>query len=54
MFYSGFADEAGTDVVRAVSLEIVSARDDTVPEDGKPITFRWVVARKPGTPGAAP
>jgi SAM-dependent methyltransferase len=47
MFYSGFSGDAGTDVVRSSGLEIVSSRDDTVLEDGRPITFHWVVARKP-------
>lgn len=52
MFYSGFSGDAGTELIRASGLEVVSGLDETVLEDGRPATFRWVVARKPWTPRA--
>jgi len=54
MFYSGFSGDAGTDVVRASGLEIVSARLETAEEDGKPVTFFWIIARKPSEPPVGP
>jgi SAM-dependent methyltransferase len=55
MYFSGYAGDAGQELVRRSGLRIVSAREETIDEDGRPATFLWVVARKPGEtePGAS-
>ena len=48
MYYSGHPPDASTGLLRASGLEVLTARDETIDEDGHPATFFWVVARKPG------
>jgi SAM-dependent methyltransferase len=46
--YWSFPPSAGSqDLIRAAGLEIVQAREETSIEDGQPVTFLWVTARKP-------
>ena len=51
MFWSNFDATANKKMVRDAGFEVVSEEEETADEDGTPITFLWVVARKPlGTP----
>lgn len=50
MFFSHHDAETNRRLVTAAGLEIVDAREETADEDGVPVTFLWVVARKPATP----
>ncbi|MCC7371457.1 MAG: class I SAM-dependent methyltransferase [Chloroflexi bacterium] len=47
MYWSFFASAVSLALIRAAGLEIVEAQDVTADEDGQPVTFLWVVARKP-------
>lgn len=47
MYWSGFDSSTNQRLVRAAGLVIEQAREETADEDGEPITFLWVVARKP-------
>lgn len=47
MFFSGHRAEDSTALIQAAGLEIISARDEVIDEDGTPVTFFWIVARKP-------
>jgi SAM-dependent methyltransferase len=46
MFFSHFDGDANVRLVRDAGFEVLSADDETAPEDGVPVTFRWVVARR--------
>ena len=48
MFFSGFDSAASRRLVESAGFEIVNAREETAEEDGQPVVFLWVVARKPG------
>jgi SAM-dependent methyltransferase len=48
MYFSGYNSHAGKALVRRSGLRIERAREETIDEDGRPATFLWVVARKPG------
>ena len=47
MYWSGFDVETNVRLVEEAGLRIISAREETAIEFGKPVTFLWVVARKP-------
>jgi ubiquinone/menaquinone biosynthesis C-methylase UbiE len=47
MYWSGFDGETNKRLVEEADLRITSAREETAIEFGKPVTFLWVVARKP-------
>ncbi len=48
MYWSSYDSEANVRFVRKAGLDIVQAREETVKEDGEPVTFLWIVAHKPG------
>jgi hypothetical protein len=47
MFWSNFDATENKKLVRNAGFEIISEEEETADEDGTPITFLWVVARKP-------
>ena len=47
MYFSGHPSDISEALVQASGLEIVSAQEETIDEDGSPATFFWIVARKP-------
>ena len=47
-YSSSFDAETNMRLVEDAGLEIVSAEQETQEEFGKPVTFLWVVAKKPG------
>lgn len=47
MYFSHYDGATSKQLVAAAGLEIVSAQEETAEEDGSPVTFLWVVARKP-------
>lgn len=47
MYWSHFDAATNRRLVTEAGLRIESAREETADEDGVPITFLWVVARKP-------
>jgi SAM-dependent methyltransferase len=47
MFFSHFDGAINQRLVEEAGLRIISAREETADEDGVPVTFLWVVARKP-------
>jgi SAM-dependent methyltransferase len=47
MYFSDLDGTTNRRRVEDVGLRIISAREETADEDGVPVTFLWVVARKP-------
>ncbi len=47
MHWSGFDAQANRRLVEAAGLEILSAQEERAEEFGRPVSFLWVVARKP-------
>lgn len=47
MFFSHYDGDANVALVRDAGFTILSADDETEPEDGVPVTFRWIVAARP-------
>ena len=47
MCWSSYDAETNRRLVEESGLHIVSAQEETAEEDGKPVTFLWVVAEKP-------
>jgi hypothetical protein len=47
MYFSGYPPEESRRFVERAGLRVVSARDGTIFENGRPTTFHWIVARKP-------
>lgn len=47
MYFSGWGRATNLRLLADAGFEIVSARDETDEEFGRPTTFLWVVARKP-------
>ena len=47
MYFSHFDGTTNRRLVEDAGLRIISAREETADEDGVPVTFLWVVARKP-------
>jgi hypothetical protein len=46
-YFSHFDGATNQRLVEDAGLRIISAWEETVDEDGAPVTFLWVVARKP-------
>jgi ubiquinone/menaquinone biosynthesis C-methylase UbiE len=46
MYWSSFDSEANKRLVEEAGLRIISAREETAEEFGKPVTFLWVIARR--------
>lgn len=46
MFWSHFDGQTNQRLLQEAGLQILSAREETADEDGVPVTFLWVVARK--------
>jgi SAM-dependent methyltransferase len=49
MYWSNFDSETNRRLVREAGLGIISAKEETADEFGKPVTFLWIVAQKPVT-----
>ncbi|MCP4140965.1 MAG: methyltransferase domain-containing protein [Chloroflexi bacterium] len=47
MYWSNFDSERNRQLVEEAGLKIISAKEETAEEHGKPVTFLWVVAQKP-------
>jgi SAM-dependent methyltransferase len=47
MYFSHLDGATNRRLVEDAGLRIISAREETADEDGAPVTFPWVVARKP-------
>jgi SAM-dependent methyltransferase len=47
MYFSGHPSDVSQQLVEAAGLEIISAQEETIDEDGTPVAFFWIVARKP-------
>ena len=47
MYWSFYQSVVTLDLLRASGLEVVRASEETSDEDGQPVTFLWLVARKP-------
>ena len=47
MYFSHFDGATNQRLVEEAGLQIISAQEETADEDGAPVTFLWVVARKP-------
>jgi hypothetical protein len=47
MYFSGFDATTNRRLVREAGLDLLSAEEITSDEDGVPVTFLWVVARRP-------
>lgn len=47
MYWSHLGSKTALDLVENSGLQIISANRETAEEDGAPVTFLWVVARKP-------
>jgi SAM-dependent methyltransferase len=48
MYWSHFDSATNRGLVTAAGLELLESREETEDEDCTPVTFLWVVARKPG------
>ena len=53
MYWSSFGDETYKRLVEDAGLRIVSAKEETAEEFDEPVTFLWVIARKPISHGSA-
>jgi SAM-dependent methyltransferase len=51
MYWSSFDAAANRRLVEEAGLHLLRAREETAEEFGRPITFLWVVAEKPGGQG---
>lgn len=51
MFFSSHDAATNRRLVRDVGLRLLSAREEITDEDGVPVTFLWVVAKKPRRDG---
>jgi SAM-dependent methyltransferase len=51
MYWSHFDSETNRRLVEEAGLVVASAAQETADEDGAPVTFLWVVARKPDVQG---
>ena len=47
MYFSGYGVEDNRHFVENAGLEIESALIETIVEDGEPVRFLWIVARRP-------
>jgi SAM-dependent methyltransferase len=48
MYWSGYGAEANRRAIMAAGFEVIRAAERSVDEFGDPVTFLWVVARRPG------
>lgn len=48
MYFAGYPAEKNKELVESAGLHIQSARLETTEEENEPVTFLWVMARKPG------
>ena len=46
MYWSNFDSETNQRLVEEAGLKVISAKEETADEFGKPVTFLWVVAQK--------
>jgi len=53
MFWSSFEPEMTTELVKSSGLAVEWARIETADEDGVPVRFLWILARRRDTQGAA-
>jgi SAM-dependent methyltransferase len=51
MFWSSFDSETNKRLVEEAGLRIMSAQEETAMEFGAPVTFLWLIARKPRSHG---
>jgi ubiquinone/menaquinone biosynthesis C-methylase UbiE len=51
MYWSSYDAAANRRMVAEAGLRLVQATEETAPEFGRPVTFLWVVAQKPGADG---
>jgi SAM-dependent methyltransferase len=51
MYWSTFDSETNRRLVEESGLEVVQVLEETEEEDGQPVTFLWIVARKPVATG---
>ncbi len=47
MYFAGHAAQKNEELVEEAGLRVVSARPEVVREEGRSVTFLWMVARKP-------
>jgi SAM-dependent methyltransferase len=47
MYWSHFDSATNVAMVETAGFEIISAQEETISEDGVPVTFLWVIARNP-------
>jgi SAM-dependent methyltransferase len=47
MYWSSWDDRTNRRLVEAAGLELLVDTTETTVEDGQPVTFQWVIARKP-------
>jgi hypothetical protein len=47
MYFSHFDGATNQRLVEDAGFQIIRAREETADEDGVPVAFLWVVARKP-------
>jgi SAM-dependent methyltransferase len=47
MYWSHFDSQTNQRLIQESGLQIISAQEETAEEDGVPVTFLWVVVRKP-------
>lgn len=47
MYWSHFDSATNVAMIAEAGFEIVSAQEETISEDGVPVTFLWIAARKP-------
>jgi SAM-dependent methyltransferase len=47
MYWSSFDSRTNRQIIEDAGLHILSAREETADEFGTPVTFLWIVARKP-------
>jgi SAM-dependent methyltransferase len=48
MYWSSWDGDTNVELVRNSGLDLLEARDETVNENGRPITHRWIAAARPG------
>ena len=46
MYWSHFDSTTNVAMIGTAGFEIVSSQEETISEDGVPVTFLWVVGRK--------
>ena len=54
MYFSGYAPAENRRFVEQAGLEVLSAQEEAILEDGRPTVFHWILARKPATAHAVP